>query len=157
MYLVLELTPHTGGSRPTSLQSTQLKNAMNQRSLLVRKEAKPPHILKLPGKRNLLTWHWLSLNLQAKLPTSCNYKYLNYTAGIDPLRCGTRAMCWPHYSFSPNSWGLTTTENQCLGKLSGFFFSPPVIIQFSSYKAEANSLPDCIWVFRDLLPYCFRK
>lgn len=58
------------------------------------------------------------------------------------------------------SWSLTTTENQCLGKpvfFSFSLFSPLVIIQFSSYKAEVNSLPDCIWVFRELLPYWFQK
>lgn len=117
------------------------------------------HILGLSGEKNPLTWHRLSFNLQAKLPRPCNYKYLNYTAGIDPPQCGTRLMCWPHYSCSQNSWGLTITENQCLGKLLVVFSLsfPPVIIQFSSYKAEVNSLPDCIWVFRDLPPYCFRK
>lgn len=37
------------------------------------------------------------------------------------------------------------------------FFSSPVIIQFSSHKAEVNSLPDCTEVFREFLFYCFRK
>lgn len=144
------------------MQSKQFQNVTNHRSLLVRKEAKT-HVWGLSEKINPLTCHWLPFNLQAKAPRPCNYKNLNYSAGIDlPLR-GRRAMWWPHYSFSQNSWSLTTTGNQCPGKpvfllcYAVGFFSSPVIIQFSSHKAEVNSLPDCMEVFREFLFYCFRK